>query len=56
MERKISVNRLLKAIHKNCIECSAGSVAEARKCIYVACPLYPYRMGLSKDSDEEAPK
>jgi len=35
----------LKAIRANCVECSGGSAAEARKCVTVTCPLWPYRMG-----------
>ena len=35
----------LRAIRANCVECSGGSVAEARKCTAVGCPLWPMRMG-----------
>ena len=34
----------LKAIRKNCIDCSGGSKAEARRCIEVECPCWPFRM------------
>jgi hypothetical protein len=36
---------VLKAIRKNCLECSCGSETEVRQCTHVKCPLYPYRMG-----------
>ena len=35
----------LKAIRKNCIDCSGGSRGEARKCIATDCPCWPFRMG-----------
>lgn len=36
---------ILKAIRKNCIECSAGSMAAIQHCPMEDCPLFPYRMG-----------
>jgi hypothetical protein len=33
----------LEAIRQFCIECSGGSLAEARKCPDVQCPLWPFR-------------
>ena len=41
----ISASKLLKAIRRNCIECSAGEVSEVSKCTMTECALYPYRMG-----------
>ena len=35
----------LKAIRKNCLECSSGSSNEVKNCIITDCPLYPYRLG-----------
>lgn len=35
----------LKAIRAKCLDCSAGSAFEVRKCHIVDCPLYPYRFG-----------
>jgi len=35
----------IKAIRRNCVECSGGSEAEARKCTATMCPLWPFRMG-----------
>jgi len=35
----------LKAIRKNCLDCSGGSPAEATNCVIPECPLYEYRLG-----------
>jgi hypothetical protein len=35
----------IKAIRAKCIECSGGSVAEARRCHLTYCPLWAFRMG-----------
>jgi hypothetical protein len=35
----------LKAIRKNCLDCSSGSVSEVNNCIVKDCPLYPFRLG-----------
>lgn len=35
----------VKAIKKNCLECSGVSKKEVRVCVIIECPLYPYRMG-----------
>jgi hypothetical protein len=35
----------LAAIRAKCIDCSAGNMAEVRRCATVKCPLWPYRMG-----------
>ncbi|MDP6876851.1 MAG: hypothetical protein QF521_25330, partial [Alphaproteobacteria bacterium] len=36
---------LSKAVRRFCIECSGGSMDEARKCVAVDCVLWPFRMG-----------
>src|SRR6266436_1715501 len=36
---------LLRIIRAKCIDCSAGSEAEVRKCTAINCALWPYRMG-----------
>lgn len=38
-------NSPIKAIRAYCVECSGGNEAEARKCVSVKCPLWPFRMG-----------
>ena len=38
-------DRPLKAIRKNCLECSS-SPKEVRLCPVIKCPLYAYRMGI----------
>lgn len=38
-------DRPIDAIRANCRQCSGGSTAEVRKCVAVACPLWPFRMG-----------
>ena len=35
----------LKAIRKNCLQCSSGSAHEVKNCIISDYPLYPYRFG-----------
>ncbi len=35
----------VKAIKKNCLDCSGGSKKEIRVCVITECPLYPFRMG-----------
>lgn len=37
----------IKAIRAKCIECSARSMAEARKCVCTDCALWPFRMGVN---------
>jgi hypothetical protein len=34
-----------RAIRIHCIDCSGGSMADARNCEIETCPLWPYRMG-----------
>ena len=41
-------DRPLKAIRKNCLECSS-SPKEVRLCPVIKCPLYAYRMGRRPD-------
>ena len=41
----------MKAIRKNCLECSNFSQHEVRHCPITTCPLYPYRIG-KKPTDE----
>jgi hypothetical protein len=35
----------LKAIRAKCVDCSGGSVAEARRCALTHCVLWAFRMG-----------
>jgi hypothetical protein len=37
----------IKAIRAKCIEWSGGSMAEARKCVFYDCALWPLRMGVN---------
>jgi len=34
-----------KAIRLKCLDCCVGSSDEVRKCVAVACPSWPFRMG-----------
>lgn len=34
----------MRAIRAKCIDCSGGVVTEARKCVAIGCPLWPFRM------------
>ena len=36
---------LSQAIRAKCLDCMAGSADEVRKCVAMACPSWPYRMG-----------
>tara|TARA_R100001369_G_scaffold46737_3_gene73115 strand:- start:15360 stop:15602 length:243 start_codon:yes stop_codon:yes gene_type:complete len=36
---------VLKAIKKNCIECSGGSFAEVKECTVYKCHMWPFRLG-----------
>jgi hypothetical protein len=35
----------IKAIRSKCMDCCGGAASEVRKCVAVACSLWPYRMG-----------
>jgi len=41
----MEITRPLKAIRQYCLDCSAGSPSEVRKCVIENCPLYPFRFG-----------
>jgi hypothetical protein len=53
--RKIAVEEFSRAgldsatameiIRAKCLDCCAGQEAEVRKCVAIACPNWPYRMG-----------
>ena len=52
----------IDAIRGFCIECSGGNAAEARKCVAIKCPLWPFRMGINlfhsraRGGDNPAPR
>jgi hypothetical protein len=35
----------MTAIRTECLDCMAGSADEVRKCVAMACPSWPFRMG-----------
>ena len=37
----------LKALRARCLDCCCGSPSEVRKCVSVACPSWPFRMGVN---------
>lgn len=37
----------IEAIRAHCVQCSGGSVGEARKCQSLGCPLWAFRMGVN---------
>jgi hypothetical protein len=43
----VSARKLLKAIHRNCLECSGGIPSEVHECVMKECPLYPFRKGIT---------
>lgn len=45
----MSERELLRAIHKNCLECSGGIKTELERCKCKTCPLWKYRLGEIKD-------
>lgn len=36
-----------EALRLRCIDCCSGSMDEVRKCVAIACPAWPFRMGKS---------
>jgi len=44
----------IKAIRKNCIECSGGSPKEVKLCVIPECPLYLYRLGTNPNRKRHA--
>jgi len=36
---------LMKAVRRHCIDCCVYQSSEVRKCVAVACDLWPFRMG-----------
>ncbi|MEN6559279.1 MAG: hypothetical protein ABFD52_00705 [Acidobacteriota bacterium] len=45
MAREDSKAEVLRSIRKNCLDCTTGSVVEAKYCSALDCPLWPYRFG-----------
>jgi hypothetical protein len=39
--------RLIRAIRAKCLDCSGGVPGEARNCVAIGCPLWPFRMGVN---------
>lgn len=37
----------IRAIRAKCVDCSGGVPGEARKCVAIGCPLWPFRMGVN---------
>jgi hypothetical protein len=37
----------LKAIRARCLDCCCGQPSEVRKCTAVACPSWPFRLGVN---------
>jgi hypothetical protein len=37
----------LKALRARCLDCCCGNASEARKCVSVECPSWPFRMGVN---------
>jgi hypothetical protein len=46
----------IAAIRANCIQCSGGSVGEARKCQSLLCPLWTFRMGVNPHHAKSSPR
>lgn len=53
MDKKPTPNILLAVIRAHCLECSGGSRKEVRNCKINYCQLWPYRMGLRNEKNEE---
>ncbi len=45
---------LLSAIRQNCVDCAGASPAEVRRCALIACPFWPYRMGVNPFAAERS--
>lgn len=44
-EAGIASRPILDIIRAKCLDCCVGQADEVRKCVAVACPNWPYRMG-----------
>lgn len=44
---------ILAVIRAKCLDCSAGSLLEVRRCTAVRCALWPYRMGKNPFSNRK---
>ena len=47
---------VLKAVRLRCLDCSAFSSYEVKKCHLVNCALYPYRFGTTNHSQKSSCK
>ena len=36
---------ILSVVRQKCLDCCVGKPAEVRRCVFVECPLWAYRMG-----------
>lgn len=45
---------MAKGIRLNCLDCSAGSSNEVKRCELTDCPLWPYRLGRKPTAEEAA--
>lgn len=53
MDKKLTPTILLAAIRANCLECCGGSRREVRNCVINYCQLWPYRMGIQREKNQE---
>ncbi len=43
MRKKITLNKLIKAIRQQCVFCMGGNAQEVKDCVSPACSLFEYR-------------
>ena len=43
----------MQAIHRHCLECSAFSLSEIRKCTVIDCACWPERFGMKPETAEK---
>ncbi len=50
---KMTKTKLLKIMHKHCLDCRGGSSKEVRQCTNTECNLWKYRLGKIEENKAE---
>ncbi len=53
-EKIKQLTKVLKAVRERCLDCSAYSAYEVKKCVCRKCPLYNYRFGMLEIKEEKS--
>jgi hypothetical protein len=46
----LEANPVLRVIRAKCLDCCGGQDSGVRKCVLIACALWPYRMGRTRSA------